>query len=94
MGEASIYQQIGVWAAVIMIGLSIVLIALFGVKNLASGKHEWPKIAILVVPFVVFGIAYGVTQDAATAAMLTTLIMLGFMALLIAFSAVKSVFNF
>ncbi len=77
-----------------LVAFAILGMALFGVKNLVTGKHEWSKIAILVVPFIVFGVAYGVTGSADEAAMLTTLIMLGFMGVLIALSAVKSVFNF
>ena len=85
---------IAVGISVGMTLLSVLGMAVFGVKNLVSGKHEWSKVVILIVPFAVFGIAYGVTGNADEAAMLATTIMLGIMAVLIAFSAVKSVFNF
>ncbi|NCP84967.1 MAG: hypothetical protein GW809_09055 [Bacteroidetes bacterium] len=74
--------------------LSVLGMALFGAKNLISGKHEMQKILVLVIPFLVFGGVYFATGSADEAAMLTMLIMLGFMAILIAFSAIKSVFNF
>jgi hypothetical protein len=74
--------------------LSVLGMAIFGVKNLATGKHELSKILILVIPILVFIGVYFVTGSADEAAMLTMLIMLGFMAVLIALSAIKSVFNF
>lgn len=86
-------STIAVAVAFGMSALSILGMALFGVKNLISGKHELSKILVLVIPFAVFGGAYGVTGSADEAAMISMLLMLGFMALLIALSAVKSVFN-
>lgn len=77
-----------------MVVLSIFGMMIFGVKNLITGKHELSKIVILIIPMLVFAGVYSATGSADEAAMLTTLIMLGFMALLIALSAIKSVFNF
>lgn len=77
-----------------MVVLSILGMMVFGIKNLVTGKHEISKIVILIIPMLVFAGVYFATGSADEAAMLTTLIMLGFMALLIALSAIKSVFNF
>lgn len=86
-------STIGVIIALIMSVLSVGGMAVFGAKNLFTGKHELRKIVVLVIPFLAFGIAYFVTGSADEAAMITTIIMIGFMALLVTFSALKSVFN-
>lgn len=87
-------STIAVGVSVGMVILSVLGMAVFGVKNLATGKHEFTKILILIIPFAIFGGVFAATGSADEAAMLSMLIMMGFMAVLIAYSAIKSVFNF
>jgi hypothetical protein len=75
-----------IWAVVILIGLGIVAIAAFGVRNLIYGKVSPTSIAIVGLPIIlaiVLGMATGSWQEAA---IVTTLVMLalGLVALLLA----------
>ena len=81
---------LGVVAGMMIIG--VIILAVFGIKNVVSGKHEVQKIVSLIVPGVIFGISYLITQSASDAGMLTATILLGFMGLLILYSGVRSIF--
>ena len=65
-----------IWASLILTGLSVIAIVLFGIRSLAHGKVKPISIITLVVPAVVllgFGLALG---DWARAAIWTFLVML------------------
>lgn len=88
-------------AAPIAIGLSLLImvfcvigIVVAGVKSIASGKQDTKKMAIMAVPFLIYGITYAVlgsTQDAGVA---TLLIMIALMFGLILITGIKGVFRF
>jgi hypothetical protein len=88
-------------AAPIAIGISLLIIVLCvigivfaGVKSIASGKQDTKKMAIMAVPFVIYGITYAVlgsTQDAGVA---TLLVMIALMFGLILVTGIKGVFRF
>jgi hypothetical protein len=66
-----------IWAAVIITGLSIVAIVLFGIRNMTYGKMDVVTTTLLAVPFVLFGVLGFVVMDTwAEAAVLTFLILL------------------
>lgn len=77
-----------------MIGLSFLVLVLFGVRSLFNGKISLMKMAFTIVPFVVFFIWYLVTGgDMAQSAVLTvaTMFVLGLLAIVL--SGIKSVFS-
>lgn len=88
-------------AAPIAIGLSLLImvfcvigIVVAGIKSIASGKQDTKKMAIMAVPFLIYGITYailGSTQDAGVA---TLLIMIALMFGLILITGIKGVFRF
>lgn len=86
--------EIALMIVLALIGLGILLILIFGIKNLAAGKHEIQKIVTMLVPFVLFGVAYATMGDAAAAAMGTMLIMAGLLVLFILVSGLRSSFKF
>jgi len=86
--------QVSLMIMLSMIGIGILLILIFGAKNLATGKHEVQKLVTMVVPFIIFGITYAVMGDASAAAMATMLIMVGLLALFILVSGLRSSFKF
>lgn len=88
-------------AAPIAIGLSLLImvfcvigIVVAGIKSIASGKQDTKKMAVMAVPFLIYGITYAVlgsTQDAGVA---TLLIMIALMFGLILITGIKGVFRF
>lgn len=87
-------SEIALYGAVGLLGIALLLIIVFGVRNIAMGKHEWSKIVIVFSPFVLFGILYGVTGQLSESALGTFVILLGLKILLIFFGGVRSSFKF
>lgn len=87
-------QEIALTGALVLLGLALLLIALFGLKNVFSGKHEVTKILVVLSPFVVFGITFGVTGQTTESALTTLLVLIGAMVLMIFFGGVRSSFKF
>lgn len=77
-----------------LIVLSIIVIAAYGAMNIVGGKHEVQKVVAILVPFVIFGISYGVTGDLAEAGIGATLLMMVLLALFILFSGLRKTFKF
>jgi hypothetical protein len=86
--------QVALMIMLAMIGTGILMMLMFGVKNLINGKHEVQKIITMIVPFVLFGVTYAVMGDGAAAAMATMMIMIGMLILFILVSGLRSTFNF
>lgn len=53
--------SLGLFLALTALGIFVVLG--FGLKNLFAGRHEWSKIAVVLMPFLIFGGSYGYFQD-------------------------------
>jgi hypothetical protein len=87
-------SEIALTGGLVLLGISLLLIAVFGIKNIVSGKHEFSKIGVVVSPFVIFGVTYGVTGQLTEAALITLLTLIGLMLLLILFGGVRSSFKF
>jgi len=82
---------IGLGLGLIVIGALLALAA--GVRNVSQGRASLKKVSVMLVPFVVFGIAYSITGGFDTAAMLTLVIMMSLMILSIVVSSTKRTFN-
>lgn len=63
------------WAVVILIGVSLVAVALFGIRGIAYGKANMFTIASFLLPIVLFGILLLVQGDWIEAGVTTALIM-------------------
>ncbi len=66
---------IAIWIALILTGVGLAAIVIFGLKNLASGRFRPWSIAAMLAPLVVFGIAYALSsgsEDPLVSAMLLT----------------------
>jgi hypothetical protein len=74
-------------------GLAILLMIVFGIKNLTAGKHEVTKLVISASPFVILGVTYLLLGDSTAAAMATMLVMLAFVALFLLVSGLRSSFK-
>jgi hypothetical protein len=78
------------------LGLLIIgVIAIFaaGIRNVSLGKSSVKRVVVMVVPFVIFGIAYASTGSVNEGGILTMMIMMGAMILAIAFTGLKGTFK-
>lgn len=82
---------LGIAGALITIGAVAIIIS--GAKSLINGNQDLRKILSFLVPFAVFGIAYGITGNLTEAGVATMIFMMGAMALLILFTGFRSTFN-
>ncbi len=69
-----------IWLTLAMIALGLLIILLFGLKGLVSGKHRPWSIGAMLLPVAVFGISYalsaGSDTPAASAVVLTAVILI------------------
>jgi len=82
---------IGLGLGLIVIGALLALVA--GVRNVSQGRASIKKVSVMVVPFLVFGIAYLIMDSFDRAAMLTLVIMMSLMVLAIVVSSTRRTFN-
>lgn len=88
------YSVIGIGLAIGLIAIGLIAIVIAGVRSITNGKQDFKKVGSFLVPFVVFGVAYGVTGSAGEAGIATMLFLMALMALLIAVTGLRSSFNF
>ncbi len=86
-------SEIALTGGLVLLGISLLLIAGFGIKNIVGGKHEWTKIAIVLVPFLIFLVTYAVTGQSTESALFTFVSMIGLMLALILFGGLRSTFK-
>lgn len=83
---------ISIWAAVILTGLSLAALALFGLRNLTYGKVETISIAAVALPGVILLILRG-TMGAWAEAGITTLIVMFVLSMLgLVYSGITNLF--
>jgi hypothetical protein len=81
---------IAVYTVIVLVGLAVLTIALFGVRNFTYGKVNPLSIAMVVVPILIL-VALGVAMDDwGQAGILTLLIMLGLAALSLLLSGLRT----
>ena len=77
-----------------LIGLGVLGMIISGIQSMIKGKQDIKKIVTMIVPFVVFGVAYGIAGSITEAAIGTMLFMLAAMFLLILLTGMRGTFNF
>lgn len=88
------YSVVGLGIAAGLIGLGLLAIVVAGTRSLKNGKQDLKKIVTFIVPFAVYGIAYGITGSFNEAGIATMIFMMGAMVLLIVLTGFRSTFNF
>lgn len=76
-----------------LIGLGILGMLISGIQSLIKGKQDFKKILTMLVPFAVFGIAYGIFSDVTQAGVATMLFMIALMILTIFLTGLRGTFN-
>ncbi len=87
------YSIIGLCIAGGLLAIGIVAILISGVRGMFNGTTDFKKIGMFLVPFVVYAVAYGLTQDVSEAGIATMLFMMATMALAILLTGTRSTFN-
>jgi hypothetical protein len=87
------YTVIGIGLALGLIGIGIVASIIAGIRSLSTGKQDIKKVVTFLVPFAVFGVAYGVTSDATEAGIATMLFLIAAMGILIGLTGLRSMVN-
>jgi hypothetical protein len=76
-----------------LIGLGVLGMLISGIQSIMKGKQDIKKIITMIVPFVVFGIAYGIAGTITEAAIGTMLFMMAAMILLIFGTGIRGTLN-
>jgi len=77
------------WAIVILIGLSLLMMLIFGLRSLTYGKINVTSIIIIAIPLALFGVLGMTMGDWAQAGIYAVVIMLGLGLLGLLFSSVR-----
>lgn len=86
-------SEIALAGALVLLSVSLLLIGIFGLKNIVAGKHEWQKIVIILLPAAIFGVTFGITNQLTESALVTLVSLIGLMLLMIFISGVRSSFK-
>lgn len=84
---------IAIGLALGLIGLGIIGMLISGIQSMIQGKQDFMKIIMMLVPFAVFAITYGIFADVSQAGVATMLIMMALMALGIVLSGLRGSLN-
>ena len=87
------YSIIGLCIAGGLLAIGILAMLVSGIRGMATGKQDFRKIGMFLIPFVVFGVAFVLTETFAEAGIATMVFMMALMALAIVFTGTRSTFN-
>lgn len=76
-----------------LIGLGLLGMLISGIQSMMKGKQDIKKIVTMIVPFIVFGIAYAIAGTVTEAAIGTMLFMMAAMVLLIFATGLRGTLN-
>lgn len=91
--DNNLIVQIAIIGTFGLLGLGLISVLIAGIKSLVQGKQDFKKMAIIALPFVIFGVSFVVLGDAVKAGVMTTLIMMASMAVMIAFTGLRGTFK-
>ncbi len=76
-----------------LIALGVIGMLISGIQSIIKGKQDIKKIVTMLVPFAVFGIAYGIAGTLTEAAIGTMLFMMSAMLLFMLLTGLRGTFN-
>lgn len=85
--------QIALGFGILLVGLGVVGMLVNGIKSVMQGKQDAKKIVSVLVPFVVYGVAYAITQGFVKAGIATMLFMIATMLVLMALTGLRTTLN-
>ncbi len=82
---------LGLGLGLLIIGVIAILVS--GIRNVSLGKSSPKRVIVMVVPFVIFGIAYAATGSIDQGGIATMMVLMAAMVLAIAFTGLKGTFK-
>jgi len=82
---------LGLGMGLLIIGVIAIIVS--GIRNLTLGKASVKKVVVMLVPFVIFGIAFAVTGSVDQGGIATMMVLIGAMIIAIAFTGLKGTFK-
>ena len=76
-----------------LVALGVIGMLISGIQSIIKGKQDMKKIVTMLVPFAVFGIAYGIAGTITEAAIGTMLFMMAAMLLFMLLTGLRGTFN-
>lgn len=80
--------------ALVILAIGLLLMVIFGARNIFSGKYEWSKIGIIVSPIVLFIILLAIIGNATRAGLAAMLLMVAILAVIVAVLGLRSTFKY
>lgn len=80
-----------VWLVLILVGLSLLTMAIFGLRSMAHGKISWFSMGAVLLPIVLMVILGFATGDWPWSAMIALLVVLGLACLALVLSGLRSI---
>lgn len=85
---------IAIGITLLIIGLCFIGILFAGIKSVINGKQDFKKMAVMSVPFIIFGATFAALGTAQDAGVATLLAMIVLMFLLILTTGLRGIFRF
>ncbi len=76
-----------------LIGLGLLGMLISGIQSMIKGKQDAKKIIMMLIPFAVFAIAFGIFGDTTQAGVATMMFMMAAMLLLMLLTGLRGTFN-
>ncbi len=77
-----------------LIAIGIVGIIISGIRNIMNGKSEFKRIAVMLVPVLIFAAAYGLSGSFEQAGVATMVVMVALMMISILLTGTRGTFKF
>ncbi len=77
-----------------LIAIGVVGIVISGIRNIMNGKSEFKRIAVMVVPVIIFAATYGLSGSFDQAGVATMVVMIGLMVVSIFVTGTRGTFKF
>jgi uncharacterized membrane protein YfbV (UPF0208 family) len=84
--------SVGLAIGLVVLGIATMIFA--GIRSLALGNQDIKKMAMMAIPFIVFGISFAVVGEYAKAGVLTAVIMMAIMVAAIFVTGLRGTFKF
>ncbi|MEX0680163.1 MAG: hypothetical protein WD097_02185 [Balneolales bacterium] len=88
------YVPIAIGVMLTLVGIGLLSMVGFGIKNIIQGKQELIKIAIYLVPVLIFAITYLIMGIFTEAAILTMLLTMGLLAVMLIITGIRTTLKF
>ncbi|MDI6400378.1 hypothetical protein QLX67_00060 [Balneolaceae bacterium ANBcel3] len=88
------YVPIAITIMIALVAIGILGMVGFGIKNIIQGKQEVFKLAVYIVPAIIFAISYLILGAVTDAAILTMLITMAILAVMLVLTGIRTTFKF